>query len=157
MSSYEELRKMSYAFLADVVELAKAANLDSDEALSVARAEITGYLMYLSCSDGKVTQRECTIVEALTGYNYSPSELIDFVKRNHIYSESFEETVPTTLKFLVKIDQILGERKYCERMINFYLEFAKQLVNADGNVDDQEVTDTAIYITMMKNYVAANR
>lgn len=157
MASYEEMRKLSYAFLTDVVELARAAKLDEDEVLSVARAEITGYLMYLCCSDGKVTQRECTTVEAITGYSYSPAEMTAFVKEHHIYSEMFEETVPKTLQFLVKIDQILGERKYAERMVNFYLEFAKMLVNADGDVDDQEVTDTAIYITMMKDYISRTR
>lgn len=157
MANYEEIRKVAYSYLADIAEFAKAAKLDVDEVINCARMEMVGYLMYLSCSDGRITQTETKIVEALTGFTFTPAEMTDFVKEHNIYSESFEKTVPTTLKFLVKIDQILGEAKYAERMVAFYLEFAKMLVNADGDVADNEVSDVKIYTDMMIDYIEMAR
>lgn len=122
------------------------------------RLDLANFCMYLAASDGKVAGGEVLFFKVALGFDTSIDELISTIKEQGIYSESFENTVPMTIKFLKEIedrltergmDQIAGQTDY---FIDFYYDLGCGLITSEGDLNDNELRDLNIYMETVYNY-----
>ncbi len=128
-----------------------------DEGIGEAsKIEIGMFMMYLSASDGTIQWDEASIISDICDLNLSPSNLGDFIRDKNIYSTEFESKVPVTFKLMVTADNELRKAGVdvtgSDLLLETYKAVGEALVKADGDVDENEVSDYKIYINMLERY-----
>lgn len=127
----------------------------------IARLNLAQFMMYLSASDGKIEWSEVDNISKYLDVDLTPEAVNKFIREQNIYSTKFEQEVPVALQALVSADNLLwdnGKRDTCsaEMLLTLYKAVGIELINTDGDVDDNEKQDYNIYIDMLSNYVMAN-
>lgn len=123
--------------------------------------ELTLYAMYLSASDGEISEEEAQQMGENFGFELSPEQIGSFMRKQNIYSTEFEKKVPLSMQLFVAIDNALHEKnldKDMERMSSQVLYEAFEAVGntiimADGLADEQEKEDSRIYLGMLRKYM----
>ena len=123
--------------------------------------ELTLYAMYLSASDGEISEEEAQQMGENFGFELSPEQIGRFMRKQNIYSTEFEKKVPLSMQLFVAIDNALHEKnldKDMERMSSQLLYEAFEAVGntiimADGLADEQEKEDSQIYLGMLRKYM----
>lgn len=121
------------------------------------RLDLALFLMYLSASDGEINWDEAEFISKVMGTDYGPSNFNELIQALNIYSVEFESKVPDTFKFIIDYENVLFDVGYdnssvSETMIEMYQEFATAFINIDGDEHINEIQDSQIYISMMKDY-----
>lgn len=126
----------------------------------VLRLDVAQYLMYLSASDGKIDENEVTVYQVVTGFGDNASKIVDAIKRNKIYSTTFESTVPLSLKTAVeaeyKLLRVTGESRDVtlpELVVDLFESIGTLLIQADGGVTYNERRDFNIYMDTLRGYM----
>ncbi|SCI49161.1 Uncharacterised protein [uncultured Blautia sp.] len=125
---------------------------------TAAKMEIAMYMMYLSASDGEIKWEEAKAISNLCDLSLTPSNVGDFIREKNIYSTEFESKVPVSFDLAVKGDNLLLQQgihldeTLSELMISTYKYVGEALIKSDDNVDDNEVGDYRIYISMLEEY-----
>lgn len=155
---YNLIRSM-YKYCDAFDKIKKFADLPLREIL---RQDILRFLFYLSASDGVVKQTEVDFINMYLGYDYTDSELLDYIRENHIYSVDFENKVPFSLKVYVYADNTRRERGNASNhaisvdYLTCFNLLGTEFIQIDGDVDSQEVEDINIYLDNMRGYVQGN-
>lgn len=135
--------------------LGEQGGLDSG-AGQAARYELGSFMMYLSASDGQISWEEAEIISDICELNLTPNTMGNFIRQQNIYSTEFENKVPVTFQMMVTADNALIEQgeeaAASEAMLDTYRVVGKALIQSDGDVDDNEVSDYRIYINMLEKY-----
>lgn len=142
----------------------KAENADREEQKirQLAKKEILNFLLYLSASDGSIEVAEALFIKDYLSEQISPEEMCQRIEVDNIYSSSFEQRIPLTLKRLVKLDNSTYEKKGklnesdAEKYICGYEALGKEFVACDHEVSQSERDDLGTYITNMRSFYRAN-
>lgn len=128
----------------------------------LARFDIAKYLMYLSCTDGTLSYEEVEIVNDILDLNLSTQELADFIETEGIFTSQFEETIPPSLEFLVKVDNAIHEQNEMmdtfgsEALFSAFETAGNVQISADGYADSEEEREHQSYLDMLRNYLQSN-
>ncbi len=128
----------------------------------LARKEMLSYILYLSASDGSIETAESEFINNYLGEQLSPEEMCRKIEEENIYSTTFEQRAPLTLKKLVKRDNLRYEKEgkldysQAERYICLYEALGKEFIACDREVTQSERDDLNTYITNMRSYYRAN-
>lgn len=119
--------------------------------------DILNFMMYLSASDGYVSEKEARFISELFEKNITPEAATALIKKNDLYSTEFEEKIPLSLQVFVKADKMMleaGKRlddPVHELLIQFFETTGKALSLVDGE-EVNEKTDLKIYIDNLNAY-----
>lgn len=133
--------------------------IDCEDVGRAAKMEMAKYLMYLSASDGEIKYSEAQVISDVLDIELNPQQINDFIRENNVYSVDFENTVPSVFGLLVEMDNaIYNNGGYdgtsgSELMLNLYKKLGVELIETDGNSDDNEKSDFVIFITMLDNHL----
>ena len=139
--------------------LAQSTDLTLKEAL---RTDLAAFAMYISASDGKVTATEAAFVSYLLGTRFTTADLADIIRKANIYSTSFEQTAPPSLRSFVLVDSAMiraGKRPQtlgCEILLKLFGLVGAECAKVDSGVADQEQKDFSIYMNMLQSYIRNN-
>ena len=127
----------------------------------VMRMDLLKYALYLSASDGYVDEAEAAFIRDYYDWDMPPALWTKFIKENGIYSTSFENEVPLSLKIFVKADNNAYTKNpdapnLCELYHGSFAHLGSLLIKSDGNVGNQEEEDLEIYLTMLQDYIDEN-
>lgn len=122
------------------------------------RLELLEYLIYLLHSDGMIMPQERAFIKDYLGYDFSNSDINQYNAENNIYSVSFEQQVPSSMKVFVSIENAYFNAKgYNDEFESSLFErLGNELIACDGEVTDNEKRDLNIYLTMLKSYINSN-
>ena len=84
--------------------------------------------------------------------------MIEHIKKEGIYSESFENSVPTTISFIKSAEDKLVESGVkvagtTDQFVQFYYDLGCAAVQADDDIDDNELKNLNIYMNTIYNFV----
>ena len=121
------------------------------------RLDLANFCMYLSASDGRVSGGEVLFFKIALGFDTSIDELIATIKEQGIYSEKFEQEVPLTIKTLVAAERELARAGVdvdgiTKNFADFYYDLGCGMIQADGDLDDNELRDLNIYMSTIYDY-----
>lgn len=133
------------------------SDLDVSNIDETARIEIGMFMMYLSASDGIIQWDEVKLISDVCKLNLSPDSLSQFIEENNIYSTEFEKKVPLTFRIMVQADNQLSElitpeTSLSETMLTVYKLIGTELIESDGDIDNDELNNYNIYINMLTDY-----
>ena len=126
--------------------------------------ELTMYAMYLSASDGEVSEAEAKQMAENFGFELTPAQIGQFIRQQNIYSTDFEKKVPVSMQIFVAIDNAMHEQGLdtnLEKMSSQILyetfeAIGNTIILSDGVEDAQEKEDSAIYLKMLKRFMDEN-
>lgn len=127
----------------------------------VLRHDILKYLLYLSASDGVVDEAEAEFIKDYLDLDMTPTLWKKFIQENNIYSTDFESKIPVGLTIFLKADNNAVRNdsnvpNICDLYIGTFETIGNILIQIDGDIDDQEVEDLDIYLSLLKEYVEEN-
>ena len=131
----------------------------------IAKLQMAEFAMYLSASDGTIEWEEARMIAQYFDLPLTQDSIADFIREHNIYSTEFESNPPVILKTLVDADQRLYEagalsdpddEAASELLFKTYKAIANELINCDGDEDENEVKDANIYLGMMDEYLNEN-
>ncbi|MDO4961230.1 MAG: hypothetical protein Q4E57_05165 [Eubacteriales bacterium] len=135
-------------------------NLDIRDIFKV---ECIRLMMYLSASDGEIAVSEAEAIGYYFDLYMTPTQLLDFIKQNNIYSTDFENTVPLSIRMLVELDNKLAEsddgeeaNPTSELALKVFGMIAMDMMAADGEISEAEKADWEIYSGMIQTYINEN-
>ena len=143
----------------------RSANVDLDgtDGRTLIKFDLAQFMMYLSASDGRIQWSEANEIRAYLGLDSTPEKINNWIRNKNIYSSEFEQTVPITMQTIVQADNILydnGKRNFnqcgAEALIAVYKAAGEELIKSDSDVDDNEMKDYHIYISMLEKYMYEN-
>lgn len=118
------------------------------------KKDIVNFLSYLSSSDGIISSYEVDFIADYVGNRMTEEELRKYVDENNTYSSEFEQTVPPTLKRLVKDEQEhTCSYSNAKAFVEVFKALGKEFVVCDGEADDNEVSDFSTYTTTLDNFL----
>lgn len=125
------------------------------------RLDLAQFCMYLSASDGRVSGGEVLFFKVALGFDTTIDELISTIKKEGVYSESFESKVPLTIRTLVEMESKLiaagiDAAGITDNFINFYYDLGCGMIQADDDVNDNELRDLNIYMSTLYNYAGSS-
>lgn len=126
------------------------------------RLELLEYLIYLVHSDGMIMPQERTFIKDYLGYDFSTSDINQYNAENNIYSVSFEQKVPSSMKVFVGTENAFYDAKgyndgfESSLLFSLFERLGNELIACDGEVTDNEKSDLNIYLTMLKSYINSN-
>lgn len=109
-----------------------------------------------------IMPQERAFIKDYLGYDFSNSDINQYNAENNIYSVSFEQKVPSSMKVFVSIENAYfnakGYNDEFESSLLFCLfeRLGNELIACDGEVTDNEKRDLNIYLTMLKSYINSN-
>lgn len=125
----------------------------------ILRIDFLQFLMYLSASDGTISDEESNFIEEYLDYHLSPSSIKDFIKKYQIYSVDYESDVPLCMKLFVMADNNLSHVQcdngylVSEYLREIYSMLGKEFLACDLNITDNELRDLTIYLTTLENFI----
>lgn len=134
----------------------------SDRDCTIARREILEFLLYLSASDGSISEAESEFLKKYLEEEYSPQQMCQLIESRDLYSTRFEQRIPSTLRKLINLDNKLFARdddlreSLGERYICAYEALGKEFIACDREVSQAERDDLDTYIKNMRSYYRAN-
>lgn len=126
------------------------------------RLELLEYLIYLVHSDGMIMPQERAFIKDYLGYDFSTSDINQYNAENNIYSVSFEQKVPSSMKVFVGTENAFYDAKgyndgfESSLLFSLFERLGNELIACDGEVTDNEKSDLNIYLTMLKSYINSN-
>lgn len=120
----------------------------------VFKTELMEFLLYLSASDGHVSQSERDFINELFDMKLSNNDCVDLINENEIYSTKFESTLPLTLRITTVFDKkmqvvssVVGQSidAITPAILKFYAGLGEMFTEIDGN-STNEKKDLEIYI-----------
>ena len=125
------------------------------------RLDLAQFCMYLSASDGKINGGEVLFFKVALGFDTSIDELIGTIKEEGIYSEAYENQVPFTIKTLLEMENKLVDNGIdvagiTDNFVDFYYDLGCGIIQADGDIDDNELRDLNIYMSTIYNYAGSS-
>lgn len=120
----------------------------------VFKTELMEFLLYLSASDGHVSQSERDFINELFDMKLSNNDCVDLINENEIYSTKFESTLPLTLRITTVFDKkmqvvssMVGQSidAITPAILKFYAGLGEMFTEIDGN-STNEKKDLEIYI-----------
>lgn len=122
--------------------------------------EMLDYLMYLAIADAKIEWTEILKIGVYLGItDLNPQNIEVYIKENNIYSEKFENTIPSFFKILADHDNIIyskdssNKKLLSEIMRLIYKALGKELVASDGDVNRYEYTCFYVYDNLLNDYL----
>lgn len=118
------------------------------------KTELMEFLLYLSSSDGHVSQSERDFINELFDMKLSNNDCVDLINENEIYSTKFESTLPLTLRITTVFDKkmqvvssVVGQSidAITPAILKFYAGLGEMFTEIDGN-STNEKKDLEIYI-----------
>lgn len=133
-------------------------NWQGTEPKEVLKVDLLMYTMYLSSSDGIVSQEEADAIGEILDYPLTPKMITALVEENDVYSKEFETKIPFILKFAVAFDKQSTfdmEDSVSKWIFNLFYILGFAISDADGELTQNETYDAANYLLMMLNYINA--
>ena len=132
--------------------------LSKDQFREQIKAECMHFPVYLSSSDGQIRKVEADFIRDYFGLTYTAEALQQYIVQNHIYTRAFEQTVPESLKFFLRLDNDEKERGCLQgsralAYLHVFEELGKEFLVCDGEKAENEVADYTIYTTMLRDYI----
>jgi hypothetical protein len=128
-----------------------------------AKFELASFMMYLSASDGTIRWEEASVISELCDLALTPETLGDFIRKHNIYSTEFEKKVPLSFQMMVDLDNAIikagvspDEATGSSGLLDVYKAVGGELIQSDGDIHDNEVSDYNTYIEMLEEYRAKN-
>ena len=123
--------------------------------------ELMQFAMYLTASDGEVSEAEAQKIAENFGFDLTPDLIGFIIRKRNIYFTEFEKRVPASMQFFVEVDNSIHEQGLDVEglkptgllLYEVYELVGKSIIRADGIVDDQEREDMAIYLGMLRKYL----
>lgn len=130
----------------------------------VFRHDLAEFMMYLSSSDGYITEEEAAFFTAVTGYNGDLGKLAAYVENNGIYSAKFESETPLIIRIVSECERNMGKNSiFCnvnkslsELFSEFFSMVGKVLISVDKEVACPETEDLNIYRITIDSYINRN-
>lgn len=124
----------------------------------ILKKECIDFLSYLSASDGTISDFEAEFISEYFGNKMSAEELKVYIENHNTYTTQFEQTIPETLKRLIKQDneKYVANKELSlsasEAYIVVFESMGKEFLVCDGESDEQEVADFTTYISNLRTY-----
>ena len=130
----------------------------------VFRHDLAEFMMYLSSSDGYITDEEAAFFTEVTGYNGDLNKLAAYVENNDIYSAKFESETPLIIRIVSECERNMGKANlFCninkslsELFAEFFSMVGKVLIGVDREVACPETEDLNTYIITIDSYINEN-
>ena len=138
--------------------------IDDEEKMAsreVLIADSVLFLLYLSASDGELSESEAEFIGSYLGVHYSTDEMRREIRNNNIYSVEFEQCIPLSVKLMVEADNRVVQSGYiestgCRMIYDFYKLISQAFLACDNSVTDTELDNMARYLENIKEYINAN-
>ena len=119
----------------------------------IVRMELGMFMMYLSASDGTIKWDEAHLISDMCNLDLTPNNIGDFIRKNNIYSTEFEQKLPVTFELMVKVDNALydagrSDLSVSDSLLDTYKALGQAIIQSDREVDDNEVKDYKIFISI---------
>lgn len=123
----------------------------------IVRMELGMFMMYLSASDGTIKWDEAHLISDMCNLDLTPNNIGDFIRKNNIYSTEFEQKLPVIFELMVKVDNALydagrSDLSVSDSLLDTYKALGQAIIQSDREVDDNEVKDYKIFISMLEEY-----
>lgn len=161
---YEKL-----CILCDELDRKKLWNRPDTEAFklkNIFRHDIGEYIMYLSSSDGCITNEESDVYKLISGYEENIDKMKDYIRNHGLYSERYKSEVPLSICLVTECEQTAIEngitldlnvnKSYPDLFIDFFTLMAKVLIEVDGEIAIPEETDASNYLNMLRGHIIKN-
>lgn len=169
MDELKELLQTMYSFFDNVGEQSNISERLEESGLKASAfftVDILHFLAYLAASDGVISWNETKYICDLLDLNMTPETLNELIIENDLYSEEFEEAIPTTLDMMVKVDNAIynasshAEFEAGQAVLTTYMILGKGLVESNGvtveTMDSGMRANLESYLGMMQNYIEEN-
>ena len=109
-----------------------------------------------------IMPQERAFIKDYLGYDFSNSDINQYNAENNIYSVSFEQKVPSSMKVFVGTENAYFNAKgynygfESSLLFCLYERLGNELIACDGEVTDNEKRELNIYLTMLKSYINSN-
>ncbi len=131
---------------------------------SIYRHNLAEFLMYLSSSDGFITDEEAQMYNEVTGFSGNIEKMVEYINENDIYSARFENEIPLIFRLLKECEMtamnenkcitINLNRSFTELFADFFALIADVFIEVDGEVAWPEMEDSNIYLNTIKKYIS---
>ena len=132
---------------------------ETDEPISeLIRKGIMEFLLYLSASDGVLSQKEADTIFKYLGYRHTPDEMNRYIEEHNLYSEDFEETVPDFLQMLSAVDRAvvkegMNDPELSRRCVEMFSAIGNKFIRSDLLENEDERRDYEIYMETLEGYL----
>ena len=123
------------------------------------RMELIAFALYVTASDGKVSDKEAGFIGSLMGAKLSPDVVAQVIEQTHVYSTSFERTIPQSLRCFVKMDCAMidsgkeMESKASHSLVKLFQEVGREIATTDRRLERDEMDNVISYIQTLDDFV----
>ena len=116
------------------------------------KQDVISFLIYLSTSDGELTQNKCDRINSLLGLQTTIHEIDCFIKNYNIDDGEFEKRVPRSLQIASVFDEKKAQHlpPLLPGLINFFENSGMRLLQFDREFPRQKFTHYLYYINHLK-------
>lgn len=128
----------------------------------IIRIEILNYWLFLTASDGVISDDEVDFINAVLDYDFSASDCKEVIIECNIYSEEYENRIPFIVIATVYAEEYAWKwhRKridFINDIIGFFDLIGSTLLNADGYVHSTEIADHSGYMGNLRDSIPSVR
>ena len=119
--------------------------------------DVMSFILYLSASDGHVSWQEAKYLGDLFESHMTTSAMEELIEKHNLYSVSFEQKVPNSFPYFVKMDIAMAragkalDNPVAVMMIDFFKLLGENFLSCD-NVTSSERDDLQTYLNTMADY-----
>ncbi len=114
------------------------------------KTELAYFLVFLSASNGEISEDEARCLKLLVGYDMTPREIADFLESSaDFYGNDFLRRLPVSLQC------VAGDHTLAASFIDIFEEAGHLMIGADGDPTDGEDSDLRRYIAFLRSSVAS--
>ena len=134
----------------------------ANDMVDVINYDLANFAMYLSCSDGEIQWSEAVVLEEQCGISLTPEEIRNHVEEHSIFSREFETKVPLSIYMAVELDKYCRNqgkplnKPICQIGVDIFSSLAEEVIAADFDIDEAELSDASNYIAMLNKYIDEN-
>ena len=121
--------------------------------------DLLKYFLYLACCDGFISNEEAEFVECYTGYYLTPNQIADRVNRENIFSDEFENSIPTSFSAFIDIQNYLNSvsegfsTTVPDLYITLFKRLGKDITEVDGETQPEEAYGITNYVNNLQTYM----
>ncbi len=127
------------------------------------------YVLFLSGSDGRVNEKEASVIRRYLGYGVTAESLESYIEEHRLSVDSFTLETPLTLQGLCHADRAIRAERYEKERLGedggqdyipasiilreIYHDLGEAVVYSDESVDESENRDYTTFLAQVDEYI----